>query len=86
MLFEDIESLVKECRFHDCTHGTEPGCAVKQALRDGSLQEKRWESWLKLQKELAHLEAKKEGKLRSVEKKWGKKLSKFQKECQNGRG
>ena len=84
-LFGDIEKLIESCRFNDCTHGNEPGCAIREALRKGSLQKNRWESWQKLQKEIAHLEAKKDGKLRQQEKQWGKKIAKFQKEFYSGR-
>jgi ribosome biogenesis GTPase len=51
--FADIEALVSECRFRDCAHGAEPGCAVRAALVDGSLDEGRWRSYAKLQREAA---------------------------------
>jgi ribosome biogenesis GTPase / thiamine phosphate phosphatase len=51
--FADIEALVAECRFRDCAHGAEPGCAVRAALVDGSLDEGRWRSYTKLQREAA---------------------------------
>ncbi|KNY25152.1 hypothetical protein [Pseudobacteroides cellulosolvens] len=70
IMFGDVEEIVRSCRFYDCGHGNEPGCAVREALESGKLEEKRWNSWLKLQKEMAHLEAKKEGKLRLKEKQW----------------
>jgi ribosome biogenesis GTPase len=85
VMFGDVEELITQCRFHDCTHGNEPGCAVRQALDSGKLDTARWESWLKLQKELEHLEAKKDGKLRLKEKQWGKQISKLQKELYKGR-
>jgi ribosome biogenesis GTPase len=69
--FSDVAELVAQCRFSDCAHETEPGCAVKAALDDGSLPAERWESYLKLQRELAHLERKMDPRLRSEErKKW----------------
>jgi ribosome biogenesis GTPase len=80
IMFGDVEELVKMCRFHDCKHQNEPGCAVREALSSGELEMERWESWLKLQKELAHLEAKKEGKVRLQEKQWGKQIAKLQKQ------
>lgn len=85
VMFGDIEELVTQCRFYDCSHGNEPGCAVREALDTGSLEIKRWNSWLKLQKEIAHIESKKEGKQRLKEKQWGKKIAKFQKELYKGR-
>ncbi len=85
MMFGDVEELIKQCRFYDCKHNSEPGCAVRAALHSGTLEMKRWESWLKLQKELVHLEAKKDGKLRLQEKNWGKQIARFQKELYKGR-
>ena len=52
--FEDIEKLVLQCRFSDCRHQTEPGCAVKRALADQTLDERRWKTYLSLQKEEAY--------------------------------
>jgi ribosome biogenesis GTPase len=80
IMFGDIEDLIVRCRFYDCTHQNEPGCAVREALASGKLEIKRWERWLKLQKELIHLEAKKEGMLRQKEKQWGRTISKNQKQ------
>jgi len=85
IMFGDVEELTKLCRFHDCKHQNEPGCAVREALNTGKLEMKRWESWQKLQKELVHLEAKKEGTLRIQEKKWGRNIAKFQKQIYKGR-
>lgn len=50
--FEDVEELAGRCRFGNCAHGNEPGCAVKTALEDGSLALERWESYGKLQREI----------------------------------
>lgn len=51
--FGDIEELAAQCRFADCRHQDEPGCAVQQALTDGMLDQGRFRSYEKLQKELA---------------------------------
>ncbi|HET9159161.1 MAG TPA: ribosome small subunit-dependent GTPase A [Caulobacteraceae bacterium] len=51
--FSEIETLAEDCRFHDCRHGSEPGCAVQAALADGVLDAGRWRSYEKLQAELA---------------------------------
>lgn len=51
--FADIEALARQCRFGNCSHTTEPGCAVQQALADGSLDSARWGNYGKLQGELA---------------------------------
>jgi ribosome biogenesis GTPase len=78
--FADIADLVTECRFSDCAHDTEPGCAIRAALADGSLPAERWESYLKLQRELAHLERKLDPRLRSEERKRWAAISKAHKQ------
>lgn len=85
VMFGDVEQLVTQCRFHDCKHQNEPGCAVRTALTNGTLDRKRWDSWLKLQKELAYLEVKKEGRQRIQDKQWGRQIAKVQKELSKGR-
>lgn len=84
-MFGDIEDLTRQCRFYDCNHQNEPGCAVMEAINSGKLERRRWDSWLKLQKELVHLEAKKEGKVRFLEKQRGKQIAKLQKELYKGK-
>ena len=49
--FADIQELAEECRFGDCTHNGEPGCAVEEAVEAGTLDPARLESWRKLQRE-----------------------------------
>ncbi len=56
--FGDVEEIAASCRFNDCAHGSEPGCAVQEALADGSLSPERWDSYVKLQRELEALELK----------------------------
>jgi ribosome biogenesis GTPase len=53
--FPDIEQLMRECRFSDCSHVSEPGCAILAALACGELSGDRFKSFLKLQKELRNL-------------------------------
>jgi len=72
--FEDIESLAADCRFRDCTHGKEPGCAVKAAIKNGSLNPERYANYLKLQRELAYLARKEDVKLQVAEKEKWKKI------------
>ena len=55
--FADVAQLAAACRFADCVHQTEPDCAVKEALASGALDAERWASYLKLQRELRALEA-----------------------------
>jgi len=52
--FSEVESLVERCRFSDCQHVSEPGCAVLAALEEGELSDDRFESYHKLQRELEH--------------------------------
>lgn len=52
--FADIEALAADCRFGNCTHTTEPGCAVLQAVREGALDPRRLSSYQKLKKEAAY--------------------------------
>ncbi|HEX2148880.1 MAG TPA: ribosome small subunit-dependent GTPase A [Actinomycetota bacterium] len=51
--FEDIEELAEHCRFGDCGHVTEPGCAVKEAIEQGTLRPERLQTYLGLRRELA---------------------------------
>ena len=52
--FSDIEALAAQCRFSDCRHETEPGCAVKTAVESGELSEERLESYKKLKLEMSY--------------------------------
>jgi ribosome biogenesis GTPase len=52
-LFDDIAALAASCRFGDCGHEQEPGCAVRRARERGELDEARWQAWQQLGKELA---------------------------------
>ena len=66
--FADVDSLASGCRFSDCGHHAEPGCAVLAAVESGGLDEARLESWRKLQRELAHLARKQDARLASEER------------------
>lgn len=75
-VFGDIEDLARNCRFADCTHGNEPDCEIRRGLEEGFLSRVRWDSWLKLQRELQFIEAKKDINVkREIENKW-KKINK----------
>jgi ribosome biogenesis GTPase / thiamine phosphate phosphatase len=79
--FADIDALAQECRFGDCGHQSEPGCAVRAALADGRLDPERWHNYLKLRDELAaaadSLEAqlRRKGEARVLTKALGKRLN-----------
>jgi ribosome biogenesis GTPase / thiamine phosphate phosphatase len=71
--FADVEELAASCRFNDCAHRSEPGCAVQAALANGTLQFGRWAGYKKLQRELAHLERRLDKRLQAEERKrWAK--------------
>jgi len=63
--FAEIEAYAADCRFHDCAHETEPGCAVLAAVEDGSLPPRRLDSYRKLLRENAYLAARTDARLRS---------------------
>jgi ribosome biogenesis GTPase len=62
--FGDVEEVARRCRFADCAHDQEPGCAIREALADGSLALDRWQSYVKLQRELEAIELKRNHLLR----------------------
>lgn len=54
-IFTDIESLAQNCRFRNCQHGAEPGCAVKESLDKGEIDENRLKNYLKMKSEVTQL-------------------------------
>jgi ribosome biogenesis GTPase len=72
--FEDVEALARECRFGDCTHEGNAGCAV-----EGAVGERRLQSWRKLRRELAYHDRKKDDSARREEEKKWKRISVWQK-------
>jgi len=77
--FSEIAAIAAECKFSDCSHRTEPGCAIRRALSDGGLSEERWTSYNKLQREIRALEIRKDARLRSEQRKKWAKFSKSRK-------
>jgi ribosome biogenesis GTPase len=67
--FSEISELAAECRFSDCAHEREPGCAIRRALSDGRLAQERWDSYCKLQREMRALAIRKDARLRSEARK-----------------
>ena len=63
--FADIVDLASRCRFADCRHETEPGCAIQEALASGELSRERWASYRELQRELDELEERLARRVRS---------------------
>lgn len=66
--FEDIESLISCCKFSDCQHKTEPGCAVREALENGLLDVKHWKTYLTLQREEAYAAERKKVMMKRIGK------------------
>lgn len=73
--FADVKALVAACRFGDCRHDNEPGCALRAAIEGGELDPARFASYLKLERESAHMEARRNVALRQNEKRRYKELS-----------
>jgi ribosome biogenesis GTPase / thiamine phosphate phosphatase len=76
-VFGDVEALIAACRFSNCQHETEPDCAIRAALSDGSLEAARYHNYVRLQGELAHLAQRQESfaALKERKQRW-KKLAK----------
>ncbi|MFJ4819029.1 ribosome small subunit-dependent GTPase A [Streptomyces sp. NPDC088801] len=73
-VFSEIAELAERCRFHDCAHEAEPGCAVLAAIETGELAERRLQSYRKLQRENQRIVAKTDARLRAeIRKDWKRK-------------
>ncbi len=84
--FAEIEELSRSCRFSDCRHGSEPGCAVRAALEEGTLEAERYASWKRLQRELAFLERRDNARAQEADRLRWKNISKLQKSLRRERG
>jgi ribosome biogenesis GTPase len=73
--FDDVETAALQCRFTDCRHDTEPGCAVLAAVEEGTITPERLESYRKLQREMMHLREKSDVRMRIQNKRAAKKLT-----------
>lgn len=74
--FEDVEALASACRFRDCSHEAEPGCAVRASLEDGALDPHRLERFRKLQREQAHQALREDPSLQREQRQHHKRISK----------
>jgi ribosome biogenesis GTPase len=74
--FADVEAYAALCAFNDCSHGSEPGCGVREALRDGLLERARFESYRKLQREQLFIESKRDYSIRNAQKQKWKQIAK----------
>lgn len=70
--FTDVEAYLGKCRFSDCRHMQEPGCAIRKAIADGELDVKRWDNYCKLKAESEDRED-----LRRRKQEWSKGVAKF---------
>lgn len=75
--FQDIEELADGCRFRDCKHEKEPGCAIQEAIYTGALKQERYKSYVKLMRELAHIERKNDLVAKKAEVNKWKQLTKI---------
>ncbi|MEQ1708353.1 MAG: ribosome small subunit-dependent GTPase A [Terricaulis sp.] len=76
--FEDVTALLQNCRFGNCTHANEPGCAILAALEQGALGHDRWQAYLKLQRELAFAARKDDASAEAANRARWKKVHKAQ--------
>jgi ribosome biogenesis GTPase len=87
-VFAEISALAERCRFHDCAHEAEPGCAVLAAIEDGELPERRLESYRKLIRENQRIVAKTDARVRAeLRKEWKRRgaVGKAAMEAKRGR-
>jgi ribosome biogenesis GTPase len=82
--FIEIAELAKDCKFSDCRHEGEPGCAIQAALEQGIISAERYDSYLHLKKELAFLQRRKMEKS-NVERAHEKEFSKMVKRVMKGK-
>lgn len=82
--FSDIEALVPRCRFSDCSHSAEPGCAVLEAVNGGELPLRRLESWRRLQREQEWMASRSDARLRAERAKVWKQRTKAHRRRQRG--
>jgi ribosome biogenesis GTPase / thiamine phosphate phosphatase len=78
--FADVEEVARRCRFADCRHGGEPGCAVAEALDAGSLDRARFDNYVALERELAYAARRTDQRLRLAEKQRWKAIHKAQRQ------
>ncbi|HXK49652.1 MAG TPA: ribosome small subunit-dependent GTPase A [Clostridiales bacterium] len=84
--FEDVVALEAMCRFSDCSHDTEPGCAIREALENGELDEKRFGNYIKLKRETSFFEKRSKQRERFLEKAFEKEKKGIMKIKQHMRG
>ncbi len=83
--FDDIERLAERCRFRDCTHAHEPGCAVREAVEEGDLDAARLQSYLKLRAEARHVATRRDERAQAERKRKWKVIHKAQRDLYKSR-
>jgi ribosome biogenesis GTPase len=83
--FPEIDEYAEECRFRDCSHTREPGCAVQAAVASGDIDQARFESYLDMQKELRYLKSRQDDKVRKQIEARGKAIAKFSRQLKKHR-
>lgn len=84
--FADIETIAGQCRFRDCRHQKEPGCAVRAALEAGDIDPDRYRNYLKLQRELKYQESQNDARMKMDQSKRWKDIAKARKQLNKGSG
>jgi ribosome biogenesis GTPase len=82
--FRDVQDLAPHCRFRDCSHGAEPGCAVQAALAEGSLDPCRYDAYLRLRREADYAAARDDQRLRQERERRWKVIAKEQRRHRKG--
>jgi ribosome biogenesis GTPase len=85
-VFGDIEALVAQCRFSNCGHIGEPGCAIRAALSAGDLDPSRWASYAKLRRELRAVEVRVDARMRAEERSRWKRIQRQARESMAAKG
>lgn len=83
--FDDIEEIALQCKFNDCQHDQEPGCAITRAVSDGTLDSERLERYEKLKREVEHFESQQTAAARAAKKEERKRFSKMVRRLPNKR-
>lgn len=75
--FDDIESLAVQCKFRDCGHESEPGCAITSAINKGEVSQERLDRYFKLRREIEHFDSQQDVAVRTAKKQERKRFSKL---------
>ncbi len=77
-VFAEVTALAAECKFNDCAHQSEPGCAVKAALDKGTLTPERYQNYLKLKREMEFIESRENDRIRQKREQRNYQIAQFQ--------